>query len=72
MNVTSKQVEGATVRYTLDNGDAYVRTVGRVPFYQFANGQTYSARNGRHSGSTLIPAQRAAATFDRRSLGEAA
>jgi hypothetical protein len=67
MNATSKQVTEQGTSYELSNGAALL-VRGNFASYVFANGRTYSARTGLHSQTTLIPALRAAAIFDRRAL----
>jgi hypothetical protein len=63
MNVTSKQVTEQGIRYELSNGCALMVN-GRSASYVFTNGRTYSARTGRYSQSTIIPAMRAAERFE--------
>ncbi len=67
MKVTTASQTAEGKRYSLNNGDALLMKVsGRTtyPVYVFANGRTYSARTGRFSRSTVIPACVAVQRFE--------
>jgi hypothetical protein len=74
MQVTAATQTTEGKLYSLSNGDALLMKeitgcAGKAlvyPVYVFANGRTYSARTGRFSHMTVVPACAAALRFERR------